>query len=81
MICVQVLQDGTLRAINFDAQQTSESSCSGYTLVQAGDVQLSSQLPDPAMLAEFFSFGLAMVVGSYLGAFAVGSVLKVVRSR
>jgi hypothetical protein len=53
--------------------------CTGYLLLTPSEYQVS-QVVDPAQVAEIFSYGFALVMASYLGGWAVGQVLKTLRS-
>lgn len=74
--CVEVNLDGVL--VESNPQPSLLESCS-YVVMTPQEFSQSAQVPDTTLSSQFFAFGFFMVVASYLGGWAVGSVLKVVR--
>lgn len=77
MICLTFLADGSVHAEQVDA--IDQLSCTGFVVLQPIDSSITNSPPDPALISEFFSFGVYWVVGCYLAAFAVGTLSKLLR--
>ena len=75
--CAVVDQSGAIVLAN--PQPGSMADCQAFVALTPTEFSQASQVPDPAEASAFFGFGFFMVVASYLGGWAVGSVLKVVR--
>ena len=80
-VCVSVVAGyGAVFAVS--PQPTDMSTCTALLLTPSEVSALktsSSSSPDPATVAEFFSFGFALVVGAYLSGLAVGYIRRTVR--
>lgn len=79
MICLTFSVDGSVHAEQIDA--VDQSSCAGYVVLQPIDSSITNSPPDPAVISDFFGFGMYWVVGCYLAAFAVGTLSKLLRGR
>lgn len=84
MLCAEMLTDGTIRLKNFEDLQTFQSPnvssvCNGFILTQPTD-PIQPTLPDPALAAEFFMYGLTLVLSTFFVSYVVGAIQKVIRS-
>jgi hypothetical protein len=73
-----VFINGAGSVVSADPQPSEINTCT-YVLMTPVEFSQVSQVPDTTLAAQFFSFGFFMVVASFLGGWAVGSVLKIVR--
>lgn len=76
-VCVSISQTGAVQWV--EPQPSNIADCQTYALITPPEFSQVSQVSDTALAAQFFGFGFFMVVASYLGGWAVGSVLKIVR--
>ncbi len=82
MICLAVLNDGSLKILNFENLQSytsdqASSVCSGVSVVQPSDKYLSQ--PDPLICAAFFSFSLFVILGSFWVSWSVKTIRSTIR--
>lgn len=80
-ICVQINPDGTLTPTG---QPVSE--CAGYVLVSSAEhgvyalVQEAFGMPEPAVIAGWFSGSVGTVLLFYMASYYVGQVVAMFRS-
>lgn len=73
-----VVINGAGAVVTVDPQPADITTCQ-YVVMTPAEFSQASQVPDNTLAAQFFGFGFFMVVASFLGGWAVGSVLKIVR--
>lgn len=75
--CVQADANNTLQVV---IPQPADLTTCQFLIFTPAEVPAVTQTLDAVAASGFFAFGLTMVLASYWVSFAVGTVLKVVRS-
>ena len=74
--CVSI--DGIGNVVTVNPQPTDMITFS-FVILTPAEFNNVSQVPDMTLAAQFFGFGFSMVVASFLGGWAVGTIRKTVR--
>lgn len=73
-----VIIDGSGAVLDVTPQPDGISACA-FVMMTPLEFSQAAQVPDTSLAAEFFGFGFSMVVASFLGGWAVGSIRKAIR--